>query len=105
MVTPTDVTNLSEPTLSLAANVLSNSDRPVVRIAIEGRVGSGKTALLSMIHDLLKDKINVVIENDYTKHELELEQGSDHEAALRMYAPTVLLCERLTPLTPLSLGT
>ena len=84
-------------TLGIAANVLAGVDRPVVRIAVEGVIGSGKTALLAIIQEALQGKVDLYVENEYTLNELGLEEGTDRNATLAMYNPVVLLCERLTP--------
>ena len=87
----------TERTMSLgtAATMLAASDRPVIRIAVEGRIGSGKTILLAMIQELLEGKVEIYVENEYTKNELDLERGTDRSTTLAMYSPVVLLCDRL----------
>lgn len=87
----------SEMSFGTAASILAGTDRPVVRIVVEGRIGSGKTALLAMIKELLENKVELYIENEYTRNELDLEHGTDRVATLTMYSPVVLLCERLIP--------
>ena len=86
-----------EMTLGIAANVLAGADRPVVRIAVEGKIGSGKTSILAIIQEALQGRVDIYVENEYTRNELLLEQGTDHVTTLAMYNPVVLLCERLTP--------
>lgn len=88
---------IKEMSLGIAANVLAASDRPVVRIAVEGRIGSGKTVLLALIKELLDGKVELYVENEYTRNELELERGTDRTTTLTLYSPVVLLCDRLTP--------
>lgn len=86
-----------EMTLGIAANVLAGVDRPVIRIAVEGQIGSGKTSILAIIQEALQGKVELYVENEYTRNELELEHGTDRNTALVMYNPVVLLCERLIP--------
>ena len=83
--------------LGIAANVLSGTSRPVIRIAVEGKIGSGKTILLAMIKEMLEGKVEIYVENEYTNNELELERGTDRTTTLAMYSPVVLLCDRLNP--------
>ncbi|BAW19234.1 hypothetical protein [Ralstonia phage RP31] len=84
------------PVISLADDVLlAGNAKPIVKITIEGKIGSGKTAILSMIKDLLQDHVEVMVENEYTLSELKLEEGNDHEKTLKMYSPVVVLSEKI----------
>lgn len=82
--------------IGISSDVLENSDKPMVRIVVEGKVGCGKTALVSMIQEMLKGKVRVIIENEYTANELKLNVTSDNEETLKMYSPVILLCERIS---------
>jgi pantothenate kinase-related protein Tda10 len=86
------------PELSLATDVLTGTDRPIVKITVAGSVGSAKTAILSLIQEMLQAKgIKVALENDYTLAEMRIEQGTDHDKTLQMYSPAVVLEEVLVP--------
>lgn len=86
------------PELSLATDVLANTDRPIVKVTVSGGVGSGKSAILALIQELLTARgIKVALENEYTLAEMRLEQGQDHDKTLLMYSPAVILEEVLVP--------
>lgn len=81
----------------LATNVLDGSERCVVRIVVEGKVGGGKSAMLWKIHELFKAMGHqVLLEDRYTHDEMQFSQGDDHDKTLRMYSPIIVLQERLT---------
>jgi hypothetical protein len=84
-----------EMTLGYTTTVMAGSGRPVIRIAVEGTIGSGKTIILAMIQEFLAGKAEVYVEDEYTRNELALEHGTDRVTALAMYSPVVLLCDRL----------
>lgn len=79
---------------SLAVDVLKGEDRPVVKIVVEGVVGQGKTALLSLIAQALQGHVQLYLENQYTLEELRLKDDDDLKT-LKMYNPIVVLEERL----------
>lgn len=84
-------------TLAMVADRLASSNRPIVRIVVEGKVGSGKTAILALIKQMLEGKAETYVEDEYTQSELNLEECTDHCSTLAMYSPIVLLCEQLNP--------
>jgi hypothetical protein len=97
-ILPPDVSPSAEPTLSLGANVLEGADKPKVRITIEGQVGCAKSSILLMIHELFKDKVEVVIGDEYTKQEVLMNRDvRSHEEILAMYSPTIVLHEKINP--------
>ena len=86
------------PELSLATNVLTEEDRSLVKISVSGAVGSGKTAILCLIQEmLLAHGLKVALENTYTQGEMRIELGTDYAKTLKMYSPTVILEEVLVP--------
>lgn len=85
------------PVVGISTNVLSDMDRPTVRICVEGKVGCGKTAILLMIRDLLQDKVEVVLADEYTQDEMALIEGGNYDQELKMYSPIVILKEQINP--------
>jgi hypothetical protein len=97
-ILPPDINQSLGPTLSLGADVLHGADKPKVRITIEGQVGCAKSSILLMIHELFKDKVEVVIGDEYTKQEVLMNRDvRNHEEILTMYAPTIVLYEKINP--------
>jgi CO dehydrogenase nickel-insertion accessory protein CooC1 len=91
---------LSPEPLSIATNVLDGTERPLVRVIVEGQVGSGKSAILAILLEVLQGKATVVLADEYTQAELKLEAGTDYAATLKMYNPTIVLQERVVKPEP-----
>lgn len=84
---------------ALASNVL-NGNQPVVRIIVEGQTGNGKSAILLLIHELLKEKgVKTLLADAYTHDEMKINSDTPEnlDKVLKMYSPVVVLQEKLIP--------